>query len=250
VATSTRTGDVVRGAALGAAAAAQVLVPLVGPRLAGTREGAERYDTVITPPGYAFAIWGPIFAGCVANAVQHALPDRRAAAANRASGWPLAGAYALNAAWSVAAQADRFGLTPALLPGAAGLAATAYRRLQRTPARGLAAVAPASTGLLLGWTGLAATVNLFADARRRGADPGSPATVAAAAAGVALVATGAAAAVSRSRQGFLPLAAAVAWGLGTTAATPHRPRVVRLVAGLGASAAVAAAAGRARRRQL
>jgi hypothetical protein len=104
--------DRTRTAALGAAAAALVLTPTLGPVVAGTREGAQEYDTEITPPDYAFAIWAPIFAGGVATAIQHGLPGHRAAPANRRSGWWLAAAYATNAAWSLPA-AGRRGSAPA-----------------------------------------------------------------------------------------------------------------------------------------
>ncbi|MDG4833660.1 hypothetical protein O7627_30765 [Solwaraspora sp. WMMD1047] len=105
-------------------------MPTLGPLLAGTEEGAEAYDTEITPPDYAFAIWGPIFAASAANAIQQAIPANRVAATNRRSGWWLAGAYSANAAWSLAAQSGRFRWTPYLLPVATGLAAQAYRRQQ------------------------------------------------------------------------------------------------------------------------
>jgi hypothetical protein len=92
-----------------------VAVPTLG-ALLGEGEQTRRYDTVITPPDYAFAVWGPIFAGCVASTVGQCLPSGRSRPASRRAGWPLAGAYALNAAWSLAAQRDRFAVTPILLP--------------------------------------------------------------------------------------------------------------------------------------
>ncbi|MEV0006211.1 hypothetical protein AB0H28_28555 [Micromonospora sp. NPDC050980] len=86
----------------------------------GKGEQTRRYDTVITPPGYAFVIWAPIFAGCALSTVGQCLPDGRSHPVSRRSGWPLAGAYAANTAWSLAAQSDRFTATPLLL--AAGVA--------------------------------------------------------------------------------------------------------------------------------
>jgi hypothetical protein len=219
---------------LAAAAVAQVLVPTVGPVLAGTREGADRYDTVITPPGYAFSIWAPIFAASLATAA------RPRGAVDRTTARWLAGAYALNAGWSVAAQSDRFVVTPALLGASVGSAAAAFRRLQRPDGD---AVAAGSTGLLLGWTALAATVNAFAAVRARGGNP-VPEVAASAAGGVAAVV---AATVAASRRGWLPLAAATAWGLGTTAGDGSRPRVVRAVAAAGAAAVAGAAVFRSRR---
>src|SRR5687767_3637641 len=107
--------DIVRTAALVAATTGLVTVPTLGPALLGTREEVARYDTAVTPPDYAFAVWAPIFAGCVATAVQAALPGRMGTAENRATGWPLAGAFALCTGWSVASQANRVAVTPVLL---------------------------------------------------------------------------------------------------------------------------------------
>lgn len=225
--------DAGRSLALGAAAAAQVLVPLVGPLLASDGENAKRYDTVITPPDYAFSIWGPIFASCTANAVQHALSSHTGSPTNRCSGWPLAGAYATNALWSLAAQGDQFRFTPAILPMTVGFAATAYRRLQHVAPTGLQQLAPASTGLLLGWTSLAAAVNLATGAKIIGAKQTSRTTIIASTTGVACVALAISATVLRSRRGFIPLGSATMWGVTTTALMPSRPTIVRIGAGIG-----------------
>ncbi|MGK5685336.1 hypothetical protein [Actinoplanes sp. URMC 104] len=60
--------DLIRSLALASSCTAFVAVPTLGAVL-GEGEQTERYDTVITPPDYAFAVWGPIFAGCVASTV-------------------------------------------------------------------------------------------------------------------------------------------------------------------------------------
>ncbi|TQS42582.1 hypothetical protein [Cryptosporangium phraense] len=224
------TEDGLRTVALVGACAAFVVVPNVG-----SDERTERYDTVITPPDYAFAVWAPIFAGCVLSTVGQALPGGQAV--SRATGWPLAGAYALNAAWSLAAQTDRFAATPVLLPVAAGLALVAHARQQGLPAaRGLAGVTPVSTGLLAGWTTLASVVNVAAGANLAGASAGSPRTVARSAAALVAVSGAVAVGVATSRRGALSLAAAAGWGLITLALTPGRPRSVRWSAAAGASA--------------
>jgi hypothetical protein len=241
--------DTLRSVALTGACAGFVLVPSLGPLL-GKGEQTRRYDTVITPPDYAFAVWGPIFAGSVASTIGQCLAGGREQSASRRAGWPLAGAYALNTAWSLAAQSDRFALTPALLPAAAALAATAHVRLQGGPApTGLAATTPVSTGLLLGWTALAGAVNLAAGAVLAGAGKRSSRTVAACTLGLLAVSGGVANGVVRSRRGSLPLAAAAGWGLATTAATPGKPLAVRLAAVAGAAGVLAAALGRATRQR-
>jgi hypothetical protein len=242
--TDQRTSDLARSIALGTAATAVVGVPTLGPLVLKTRENVEHYDTAITPPGYAFAVWAPIFAGVVANAAQAALPGRSRLPENRKTGWPLAGAYALNTAWSVAAQSDRFGYTPALLPAAVALTGVAYRRIQSIPSD-KDSIASVSTGLLLGWTGLAATVNLSAGTQLLGTDATSKTSVV----GSTLAALGAAgvlaAAVGRSRRGYLPLAASSAWGLLTTAADGRRTVTARVGTAVGAAAVLAAASAKA-----
>jgi hypothetical protein len=228
--------DTSRSVALAGACAAFVAVPNLG-ALLGKGERTERYDTAVTPPDYAFAIWAPIFAGCVASTVGQCLPAGRDDPVSRRTGWPLAGAYAVNAVWSLAAQSDRFAVTPYLLPVAAALAATAHVRLQQAPpASGLIAVTPVSTGLLLGWTSVASAVNVVA-AR---ADRNTPRVVRAATAGLLAVSAAVAAGAARSRRGGLPLALAAGWGLGTLAGMRTRRRTVRVAAGLGAAAIGAA----------
>jgi hypothetical protein len=235
-------GDRLRTLAVGTSAAALVLVPTLGPLVAGTEEGAEAYDTEITPPDYAFAIWAPIFAATTAQAIQHA--TRPTAEVNRRTGWWLAGAYTANTCWSLAAQTDRFRYTPYILPVAAGLAAVAYLRAQGIPARGAERVAPHSTGLLLGWTTLASVVNAFAvqrsgrlaSTRQSGRDAARLALVGAAGA--------LGAAVAGSRNGYASLAAAGTWGLATSAANPERQRATRRVSAAGAGLVAATAAAK------
>jgi hypothetical protein len=219
--------DRVRSVAVAASAAALVLVPTLGPLLAGTEEGAAEYDTEITPPDYAFAIWAPIFLGTTANAVQHA--THPTAAVNRRTGWWLAGAYGANACWSVAAQSGRFRSTPYILPVATALAAVAYRNAQDAqdaPEGTAERLAAHSTGLLLGWTGLASVINVFAV--QRGGRFATRVAVAAAAGALG-------AAVAASRHGHASLAAAGIWGLATSAANPARTVVTRRTSAAGAA---------------
>ncbi len=240
--------DVGRSVALAAATAGLVTVPTLGPALLGTREEVARYDTPITPPGYAFAIWGPIFAGCIATAARAAGPAGRRSEESRRTGWPLAGASAACAAWSVASQSNRLAATPVLLPAAVAFAGVAYRRLQQLPSGG-ETVTSLSTGLLLGWTALASVVNLSAATQWVGADPRSRASVLGSAAGAVTAAGVLAGVVGRSRRGYLTLAAASAWGLGSTALDARRAATVRLGTAGGATTLVLAAASTLVRRR-
>jgi hypothetical protein len=233
-------GDRLRSWTLGAACAGFVGIPCLG-ALLGEGEQTRRYDTPITPPDYAFAVWAPIFAGCVASTIAQCRPGGRGQEVSRRTGWPLAGAYAVNAAWSLAAQNDRFALTPVLLPVATGGAAAAFHRLQPVRSSTAAARATAvSTGLLLGWTALASVVNIAASRP----DRNSPRTVGASTAGLLAVCGLVAGVVARSERGALPLAAAAGWGLATTAATAGKPAGARAAAAFGAAGVLIAAGGR------
>lgn len=230
----------IRTFALSTAALAVTAVPTIGPLLRGTGEQTDRYDTSITPPDYAFAVWAPIFAGILANAGQATIPNRRNLPDNAATGWPLTAAYTLNTLWSVAAQSDHFAYTAALLPAAVVATGVAYRRLQDISQP--AGTTSASTGLLLGWTSLAATVNLSAATQLLGAQAGSRTSIRLSALAAATTATALAVSVSRSRRGFVPLASASTWGLATTALDRRRPVLTRVVAGAGAAAIAVSAA--------
>lgn len=222
------TADHVRTIVMGAAAAGMILVPTLGPVIAGTGEGAEAFDTEITPPDYAFVIWAPIFGAIGANAVQHAVNP--AALVNRRTGWWLAGAYGANAAWSIAAQANRFRYTPRILPVAAGLAAVAYQRAQHDNTRGAGHLVAHSTGLLFGWTSLASVVNVVATWRR-----GAPATRTAARLAVAGAAAAVSATIALSRHGHVSVAVASTWALATSAANPERAGRTRRISAAGAA---------------
>ncbi|MBR7744774.1 hypothetical protein KC207_15870 [Phycicoccus sp. BSK3Z-2] len=236
--------DIVRTIALAGSCAAFVAVPNLGAVL-GEGEETDRYDTVITPPGYAFTVWAPIFAGCVADTVAQCRATGRRREASRRTGWPLAGAYTLNTLWSLAAQQDRFALTPLLLPTATALTGVAHRRLQhlQDPPR-LTALA---TGALLGWTALASTVNLAAAARLLGAPKASPAAIAATSAGLSLTTGILARYIAGNPRGATATATTSAWGLATTALTPSRPPATRATAAAATLAVIATAARRRRR---
>jgi hypothetical protein len=224
--------DRVRAIAVGATAAAMVLVPTLGPLIAGTEEGAEGFDTEITPPDYAFAIWAPIFAADTANALQHALDP--AASVNRRTGWWLTGAYGANTCWSIAAQSNRFRYTPFILPVATLLAGAAHRAAQGVPARGAERLAADSSGLLFGWTALASVVNAFATQRNGRLASSTRTGRGAARLAVAGAACALSAAIAASRHGYTSIAVAGTWALATSAANPDRTAPTRQVNAAGA----------------
>jgi hypothetical protein len=83
-------------------------------------------QTPVVPEGYAFAIWGPIFALSIAWAVWQALPANRGSEAARRLGWPLGLAAAFNCLWMLVASLTDNGFhLVAIIAGCAGFALAA-----------------------------------------------------------------------------------------------------------------------------
>ncbi|MDP5185418.1 hypothetical protein QOZ88_22525 [Blastococcus sp. BMG 814] len=235
--------DGIRAAAVLAAALAQIVGSPLGSALAGRSVGAVSDETgsLITPAGYAFTVWGVIFAGSLAWAVYQALPAQRGRALHRGTGWPLAAAFAGNAAWEIAFPL--IGVSVPLVPLVllfciVAATAVAWARLQELPVEGLGRVLPAAVaGLLLGWVTVAAAVN----AGQAGVALGAPAsgTTAQVWAVVALIAVAliASALVLSARAAAGPFTAAVVWGvLAVAVAGGPAPVVVTALAAAGAVA--------------
>lgn len=68
----------------------------------GSRSDAER--TLITPAGWAFAIWGPLYFGSVVFAVFQALPAQKNNALLRQIGWFAAAVFFGNGLWALYTQ--------------------------------------------------------------------------------------------------------------------------------------------------
>ena len=158
--------DVARAAVVVAAALAQVVCSPFGSALPGARSVAEvsgTYATVITPAGYAFATWGPVFMACLAWAVYQALPSQLGNEVHRRSGWPLAVAFAADAGYELVLpqDGDRVLVAQVLVVVAVASTALALGRLQDLEPRGLARLLPCATAaLLLGWLSIATVVQV------------------------------------------------------------------------------------------
>ena len=68
----------------------------------GDRSDAIR--TLITPAGYAFAIWGPLFLGSIVYAVWQALPAQKTNALLARIGWPSVIALSAQGVWAIYTQ--------------------------------------------------------------------------------------------------------------------------------------------------
>lgn len=89
----------------------QVAIPAL-PTLGIGEPIGDRSDnvrTLITPAGWAFSIWGPLFTGCLAFSLYQILPAQKRNPLLAEIGWPSAGAFLGNALWALYTQS--FGLS-------------------------------------------------------------------------------------------------------------------------------------------
>ena len=94
----------------------------------GSRSDAVR--SLITPAGWAFAIWGPLFFGSVLFAIYQLLPAQRDDTLLARVGWPAAGVFAANGAWSVYVQSfDLTAISVAIIVAGLICVLTPYLRI-------------------------------------------------------------------------------------------------------------------------
>lgn len=183
---------------------------------------ANRNESLILPAGWAFSIWGLIFALALAYAAYQALPARREDPLLRRIGWLTAGAFLGNALWEAMFPAEWYvpaQLTIAAIFVAAALAFLRFVEISGRPGTGTPErwlIAPL-LGVFLGWitaatlVGLAATlVALGFDGDGVGAAVGGAALLLlGAGVGVAMVAVG----KRGPTLGWVGFGAAVVWAL-------------------------------------
>jgi hypothetical protein len=101
----------IRRVAVLALAILQILTPVLPSLGFGTPIGdqSDGARTLITPAGWAFSIWGPLYARSLAFALWQILPRQRDNALAARIGWPAAGAFLGNALWALYTQSE--GLT-------------------------------------------------------------------------------------------------------------------------------------------
>lgn len=135
----------------------------------GARSDAVR--TLITPAGWAFAIWGPLFALSVGFAVWQALPAQRTNALLDRIAWPAAIALAAQGVWSTYTQlANLTAISVAIiLVSLAGLLVV-LRALVHTPAlsRGERIFVAPAFSALAAWLTAASIVNVSASLKYHG----------------------------------------------------------------------------------
>jgi translocator protein len=119
---------------------------------------SDRYDSAVDPAGYAFAIWGLIYAASIVLAVYQARAARRDDPVLAPLRVPLSVAFTLNGAWIIAFQQERFLLAQAIIVALTAALAVGYARLARAGRprdRGDRWAVYTIVGLYLGWATIA-----------------------------------------------------------------------------------------------
>ena len=185
-------------------------------------EISDANSTLVVPAGYAFSIWGLIFALCLAYAIYQALPSKRENPLLRRVGWFSAGVFLLNGAWSLVFLARLFVTSQVVILGAFLFAGAAFLLAsradgERRPGRIQRWLVVLPLGLLFGWITAAALVGFATTLAAVGTLNGGFGE-ALLGAGLLLAGGLIAAAVIRTSasgpwQGFLAYSAAVLWAL-------------------------------------
>ena len=150
------TRDAVHQAGVALAVGSGVVLGLTGDYGSGAAS-----PSLVQPPSWAFGIWGPIYVGLLAYAVQQALPSRRESEAQRRTGWWVAAAVLSSGFWVRVFPLEVLPVTEALVLFTLVTAGVAVWRAR--PAAG--ALAPseawltrAPLGLFFGWIRVATVV--------------------------------------------------------------------------------------------
>lgn len=136
---------------------------------------SNRNPSLIVAAGYAFSIWGLIFALGIAFAIYQALPARRDDALLAPLRWPAAAVFALTSSWMIVFPMEWFWLALLVIwASLAGLIVIVFR-LSPPPRRlsGLERVIVRSTFLIFcAWVALASFLNIAQTLLAYGIDPG------------------------------------------------------------------------------
>jgi len=221
------------------------------PHTTATRSAA--LDTPLVPVGPTFAIWGLIFAGCIAFGIWQALPAALDHPMARQIGWLAALVFAANTAWEYVVPKAGMGWASVTLAVVELLGLGLILMLLARGSSGLGPlewwVVAAPFQLFGGWVTAAVVVNLSSVLRAKGVSMGPARST------IALLGAGAAAVAVTLASGAAIYALAVTWALGgiALAARPHAERAPVLAATLALIAtlwlAVAAAPAPARASQ-
>lgn len=118
-------------------------------------------DVLITPAGYAFAIWGLIYVGLIAFSLYQALPAQRQQPAISQVSWAVIGACLLQILWVYAFLTARFWLSVVLMLGILACLIAAYVQTRSVrPSRAVRWLLRAPISVYFGWITVASVVNI------------------------------------------------------------------------------------------
>ena len=210
-------------------------------------DSAAEARTPLTPAGYAFSIWGVIFALSLTYAIWAATPSRAADPLARRVALPLAIAFLMNGLWQTWVElSGRIG-GPSVLIILTGTAAALFalwtaRDAVSGPDTFARWVVAPLTGLLAGWLTAAAFVNVASTATLSGLLPSAGLGVTLVAAMFTLAAGGVAAAILTA-TGSPWFAGAVGWALAAIVAANLGLNQLNVVEALVAALMLATVAG-------
>jgi len=204
--------DLARAATVAVLAVVQILVAA----MSGGAQGAvaESLRTPLLAAGWAFTIWGPIYAGFLIYAGYQLLPAQRGREIHRRTGWWTAASAVLNPLWILSFSGRVILLAEVLLVALLVVLAVVFGRLSRESAtdRVERAAFRGPLALYTGWVSMATVLGTAATGVWAGL-PGANALAAIAAVVVLLAAAGIVAWVVLSGTAVVPYAAAVVWAL-------------------------------------
>lgn len=242
----TATADLVRATAVAVLALVQIVVAgLGGSGAVGESVGvvANDYASPLLAAGWAFAIWGVIYAGFVAYAVYQFLPAQRGRAVHRRTGWWLVASAVLNPLWILAFSARLVPLAEVLIIALLVCLALVFGRLSREPASGVLerVVFRGVIALYTGWVSVAVVLGTAATGVWAGL-PGSGGLAAIAAVVVLAAVAAILAWVVLSGTAVVGYAAAAVWALAGVVG--NDPGMVVTAAVIGVIVVVLAATAR------
>lgn len=234
--------DLARAAVVAVLAVLQIVVSAFAG--AGVGTVAREYPTPLLAEGWAFAIWGLIYAGFVVYAGYQLLPSQRGREVHRRTGWWLAATAVLNPLWIVAFSAHALPVAEVLIVALLVCLALVFGRLSREPAAGVAerVALRGVVALYTGWVSLATVLGTAATGVWIGL-PGTGALAAVAGVVVLLAAAAILAWVALSGTAVVPFTAAAVWALAGIVAA-NESMIVSATAVVAAVVALSATARR------
>lgn len=174
---------------------------------------SARHPTLLTPAGYAFSIWGVVFAGLVAYTIWQLLPGQRHSPLAQATTAPLAGAVLATTAWTLVFSYGFISASLTVMVLLLLLLAQTYGRARKLVLAGRAPGWPVwFLSFYLGWIMLATVLNAIFGLRDGWGWHWSAGASLAGCYCLLVVAAGLGVALAwRSRDALLPLP--IAWGL-------------------------------------